>query len=81
MPAESVDLALKLKPDAVYLLSDGEFRDNTLSNLRLVNRVIKEDNIPDVKTAIHTIAFQSVEGGPTLRQIAEENGGQFRFVK
>lgn len=32
------------------------------------------------KIVVHTIAFQSLDGRLILKQIAEDNGGTFRFV-
>ncbi len=78
-PYTSLQVAMKLEPDAIYLLSDGEIQDQTLVNLRLSNRVDNEELT--VKTSIHTIAFESVEGGEVMKQLAEENRGQFRFIK
>jgi hypothetical protein len=68
--------ALKLKPDAIFLLTDGEFQDNVLQTLRTNNRnKAKKRKIP-----VNTIGFHSQLGAPLLSQIATENYGQFRYV-
>jgi len=71
-PLEAMRLALSLRPDAVWLLSDGEFPEDYADEIHAAN--------PESRTVIHTIAFQSRSGEAVLRRIARENGGQFRFV-
>lgn len=73
MPAEALQFALRLGPDAIFLLSDGELRDNSLLMLRNVNVGI-------VHTPIHTVHLFSDRGRPTLEIIAQENGGTFTHV-
>ncbi len=72
-------MALRLKPDAIFLLSDGEFRDGTLEALRRKNRN-RRDSAGQKNAVIHTIAFKSMAGAMLLRQIAAENGGTFNFI-
>jgi len=79
-PLTSVKYALGMKPDAVFLLSDGEFQDETASYLRTANLIREEDRVRP-ETIIHTVCFKSMAGAPTLHMIAEEHGGNYRFVK
>ena len=71
-PTSAMMLALSLKPDVVWLLSDGIFD-------RAAADVIRNANA-DRRTQIHTIAFYSREGERVLRRIAQENHGRYRFV-
>lgn len=71
-PTEAMRLALSLKPDAVWLLSDGLFGDQCADAIRAAN--------PGAKIQIHTIAFYDNAGERILRRIAEENRGHYRFV-
>ena len=80
-PMESLHCALSLKPDAIYLLSDGEFQDESVGYLRGNNHVNLGNGESQVIVPIHTIAFSSEVGGETLKLIALENNGQFRYVK
>jgi hypothetical protein len=75
-PAEAIDLAMKMAPDAIFILSDGEIRDMTQELLKKANR--GEDGNPLIP--IHTISLFSDEGKTTLEQIASENGGTFTVV-
>lgn len=76
MPAEALQFAISMKPDAIFLLSDGELRDHSLLMLRLINaRRPKRERIP-----IHAVHLISPVGRATLEQIAEENGGTFTLV-
>jgi len=72
-PIMSLRLALELKPDVVFLLTDGEVDDPDQ-----VRKIIKDNN---VRTTIHTIAFENEDGANTLERIAKENRGSFRFVR
>jgi len=80
-PIPGLELALKGKPQLIYLLTDGDFPDNdaVIKKLRELNKA---------KTAkVNTIAFvagrdkqadQSFE--KVLKQIADESGGIFKVV-
>lgn len=80
-PMESLHCALSLKPDAIYLLSDGEFQDESVGYLRGNNHANLGNGESKVIVPIHTVAFSSEVGGETLKLIALENDGQFRYVK
>jgi hypothetical protein len=75
MPAGALELALAFEPDAIFLLSDGELRDNSLTMLRNRNQ---RDNKPI--TPINTIHLFSDDGKETLETLARENGGSFTAV-
>ena len=63
-------------PQLIYMLTDGDFPDN--------NRVIEEIRKlnKDKKVKINTIAFmdRGEQYEKLLKQIADENGGLFKFV-
>ena len=71
-PAAAVKIALKLRPDAIFLLTDGEFDS-------AVGQMIKLEN--NARVVIHTIGFKNSAGERILRQIAEQNSGRYRFVR
>lgn len=78
-PAGAVATALTLEPDAIYLLSDGEFEDQTAALLRDKNLVrVNRARVPQV--VVHTIGFHSRHGQKVLERIASENGGRYTFV-
>ncbi len=58
-------------PDAVFLLTDGEFSDDTPNFVRALNAS---------NASIHTIALVSRAGEAKLKQIANQNNGDYRFV-
>ncbi len=80
MPKAAVKQAVRLKPDVIFLLSDGIFRDGTLEYLRK-NNALKRVSINSKKIIVHTIAFKDFAGANLLQQIAIENGGVFKFVQ
>ena len=80
-PQSSVEFAMVLKPDAVFLLTDGEFRDKTREVLRDDNHTLLDNGKTKLRTIIHTIGFQSQASQELLMKIAKENGGSYRFVK
>ncbi len=71
-PVPALRIALSLKPEVIFLLSDGDFSSD-------VSEIIRQLNTNQVM--IHTIAFEGQEGEVTLRRIAAENHGTYRFVK
>lgn len=68
-PRGAMSLALSLRPDAIFLLSDGEFPDGT------VEAIAKKNSR---KIPIHCVDLSSGTGGDNLRRIAHDSGGQFR---
>lgn len=77
MPAEALQYALRMNPDAIFLLSDGELQDASVDMLRQINgRQSTSRQIP-----IHTVHLFSREGRFTLQQIAMENGGSFTPIE
>jgi hypothetical protein len=76
MPAEALQYALQLHPDAIFLLSDGELQDNSLGILRAMNGFSSSYS----QVPIHTVHLFSEQGRETLQVIARENGGSFHPV-
>ncbi len=71
-PRWALQRALQLKPDLIYLLTDGVFSEQIAKN------IIKWANANHVK--INTIAYLREIGSKRLMEIAEQTGGVFRFV-
>ena len=71
-PRQAMLMALSLEPDAIWLLSDGQFDVQACDVIRAAN--------PDARVPIHTIAFHSESGKDVLARIARENRGRYRFV-
>ncbi len=71
----AMQMALDLKPDAIYVLGDGAFTDDVADVLRSMN----SKHIP-----IHTLLFDSSKGSSkgrdSMEQIAKENGGSYTSV-
>ena len=79
-PNNALEQAIEMEPDAIFLLFDGDTRVDVAEFLREANRV--EDLIGGerVRVPIHTIGFYTQEFEKLMRQIAEENEGNYRFV-
>jgi hypothetical protein len=67
-PRTAIKQALMLRPDAVFLLSDGAFPDGTASSVAKFNAH---------KIPIHCVDLSGGEGGEHLRKIAKDSGGQY----
>ncbi len=85
-PYEVLPFALSLRPDVIFLLSDGEFPTKIEDILRTQNH---EENLFGESgpiSIVHTIRYHGVEGETgqkaeaTMVKIAKENGGQYRHV-
>ena len=81
LPATAVGIAMRLEPDAIFLLSDGEIADSTVRDLRFWNH--KKEKGGEVKTLIpiHTVLLHSQIGFIALQTIANENSGTFTPVR
>jgi hypothetical protein len=80
-PTEPLRYALqKLKPDVIFLLSDGEFPQSIEDLLAEENRVTNLFGETNPVSIIHTISYHSREGETRMRRIAENNFGQYRHV-
>lgn len=80
-PAFAVGIAIKLEPDAIFLLSDGEIRDSTIEDLKVWNRKRNEEDEEVALIPIHTVLLHSQIGFMALDTIARENGGTFTPVQ
>lgn len=82
-PRYGTMMALQLKPDAIFLLSDGEFNGQEVNSHGIprnptIEQIIvrmRKDSVP-----IHTIAFEDMRNRRRLRRIASETNGTHRFV-
>ncbi len=70
-PLPALDLALRLRPDVICFLTDGEFDKGIQRRLR---------RIQQAETAIHTFAFGEASAEDVLRAVAENNAGEYRFI-
>jgi hypothetical protein len=71
-PSQAIERAFAVKPDLVYLLTDGEFD-------RAVADLVKRRNA-DGRVKVCTIGFLYHPKDPVLVDIAERNGGQYKFI-
>lgn len=71
-PESAMRRALSLDPDLVYFLTDGEFEPGLIARLDEWNR--------HRSIRIYTIAYFDRSGAELLRRIAQEHGGEFKFV-
>ena len=69
-PLESIERAMKKRPEAIFILSDGNFDFSVVTAVETLNT---QFDVP-----IHTVAF--VVDAHTLKQIAEENQGTYRHM-
>lgn len=74
---------MSIKPDATFILSDGQFSDGgrTLSFLDNANYLYDPD-LGDYRPRvnIHTIAFWDRGSEPTMKEIARLHKGTYRFL-
>jgi Ca-activated chloride channel family protein len=73
-PSQAIDFALALKPETIFMMTDGQFLSP-----EVVNRVIDAGNVGR-RTSINTIAFHERAAEEELKKIARENRGDYRYV-
>jgi hypothetical protein len=83
-PSAALLLGLQLRPDAVFLLSDGEFHGKEKPVLAAMNRAERRrrpDALPEpLRIPIHTVAFENRVAGRALEELASQTGGSHRFI-
>lgn len=81
-PGPAVYAALKLRPDAIFLLSDGLLKDNTVNWLKQWNSPRSELGDYDAANVVpmNTISLDD-QGEWVMRTIANQNGGVFVSAK
>ncbi len=79
-PNNALAQAIGMQPDGIFLLFDGDTKVDVAKYLRRVNRSddILTAGMP--KVPIHVVHFFQDEFQKQMRQVAEENGGTYRFV-
>jgi len=70
-PSRSLERAFACGPEVIYLLTDGEFDRGIVDLVRRLNT--------GRGITVHTIGFL-YSTGPTLRDIAAQNSGRYKFV-
>jgi hypothetical protein len=75
--------ALRLQPDAIFLLTDGELNGQRRNLHRIPGNPPLEAIISAQprSTPIHTIAFEDEGNRERLRRVAESTAGTHRFVR
>jgi hypothetical protein len=71
-PSKALERAFACQPDLIYLLTDGEFDKAIVDLVRRLN--------VGGKVRVYTIGFLYNPKGDVLRAIAEQNGGEYKFV-
>ena len=71
-PTSAMKTGLAMRPDAIWLLSDGAF------GVEMADQIFKDNKGKGV--AVHTIGFINASGEEQLRKIAKQNRGRYRFV-
>ena len=79
-PYDALRFALGLKPDVIFLLSDGEFPQGIEDLLREENVVENLFGDRHPISIVHTISYHSKEGESRMRRIADQNQGQYRHI-
>lgn len=70
-PEAALHVALKLNPQVIYFLTDGRFKYNVVKSVAAANRA---------GVVINTFCFGDDQGEKFLKQLAEQNGGVYRFI-
>lgn len=81
LPARTMQLALAIKPDAIYFLSDGELGDDTIFRLATWNAPKEDDRGQMRQVPIHTVLLGSRFGALTMKAIADQNNGIFTAIQ
>jgi hypothetical protein len=77
-----MEVAMQLKPDVIFFLSDGEFTDQGRTMRYLAQERVRRDPVTKetTKVVIHTVGFYERDGERGLRRIAQLFQGKYHFV-
>lgn len=77
---KAMDMAIALKPQAVYLLWDGDLRYSQDVRLDVMAHLTQPND--DVKYVVHTLGMgvTSLDSEQNLRMIAQAHGGSYRRI-
>jgi VWA domain-containing protein len=70
-PRPALAIAMNLRPDAIFLLTDGTFPRDVQGDLNAMRQSVVE---------VNTIAFGDPRAEKSLKPLASRNGGRFVFV-
>lgn len=79
-PNDSLNKAIDMQPDGIFMLFDGDTRSDVAKHLSKVNRTADVLSEPGPKVPVHVIHFFQEEFAPAMRKVANENAGTYRFV-
>ena len=79
-PNNALSEAIAMQPDGIFLLFDGDTRSDVAKYLQKANRTDDILSAGKPKVPIHVVHFFQDEFQKQMRQVAEENGGTYRFV-
>ena len=74
--ADSLDKALELAPDTIYLLSDGDPNRGRLSDLNALLAEFVERNVR-ARLVVHTVGIGEAAGSTFLKELARRTGGRY----
>lgn len=70
-PEVALHAAISLKPQVIYFLTDGRFKYNVVKSVTAANRS---------GVVINTLCFGDDQGEKFLKQLADNNGGVYKFI-
>jgi hypothetical protein len=80
-PRGSLKLAFKMNPDAIFMLSDGEFRDERNDGNPLAIDITRKQVDEKSPIRINSIALEDDASKANMEELSAVSGGQFKFVK
>ncbi|MEE8452566.1 MAG: VWA domain-containing protein [Thermoguttaceae bacterium] len=85
-PHEAIRFAMRLKPSAVFMLSDGDFAgfsnnnaDDVLGADSQVGELVGRDNRNPAP--IHSFAYEDPQARKNMQALASLTGGRFRYIE
>lgn len=79
-PRRSLKLALELKPDAIFMLSDGAFSNENTPELPPSLEIVREYSSENVPIQINSIAFEDESSKLNMEALSKLSGGAYKFI-
>lgn len=75
-PLEALLLALRLQPDTIYFLTDGDFNPAVVKTFNQFAQKVQQDR----KIVVNGICLGNQAGEKLIRELAEKNSGNYIFI-
>lgn len=80
-PREGLKIAMRMKPDAIFMLSDGEFVSERNDRRPKTREIVDSQTSRGTAVPINTVSLEVESTKAAMKYIADRTSGKFRFLR